>query len=193
MCASYFSSTLPSKTLDSPAKKAQPSSVSTTQTPIVELQVHPKERKPRKSNKAPAVKAAVLVKRANGVQKAQIARDLSISRPTVDAILDEADLDRQIECGTLQCAGLIPESIRVVEHRLGQNSETAAFRLLEGIGVLGPNAKQKTTQLAGLQLNVAIQNLMGQPGTLPNSGATPSTNAIEAKAETEQSKPLDSK
>ena len=46
-----------------------------------------------RSNKPPTVKAQVVAKRTQGLPKSQIARDLKISRPTVDKILAEARLD----------------------------------------------------------------------------------------------------
>jgi predicted transcriptional regulator len=134
----------------------------------------------RKSNKSPAVKAAVLIHRANGKAKREIARDLGISRPTVDVIISEANLDQQLESGRVQCSTLIPESIRVVKHRLAQNSENAAFKLLEGIGVLGREAKQNGKQ-PQIELTQAV-NIMFKQQEQKNQADTPKP-AIEVQVE----------
>lgn len=114
---------------------------------------------PKRSRKAPALKQEVVARRLAKQNKTFISEELGISRNTVTAILEESNTDRLVESGRLQVAGLIPESIRVVKHRLEKNSETAAFEVLKGIGVLGKDAKQIRIGEPGLTL--AIQNLMG--------------------------------
>lgn len=112
----------------------------------------------RRSNKAPALKAAVLIQRANGTPKMQIARELEIARGTVDAIIEEANLDVQLESGILQSVTLIPEAIRVAKHRLSQNSENMAIKVLEN--TIWP-LNQKSGKGNDPHLTLAIQNLMG--------------------------------
>lgn len=150
------------------------------------------ERKARRSSKPPAVKAAVLIKRSQGVTKSQIARDLEITRPTVNAIIEESDLDRQLSSGVLLCSTLIPKAIGVVDQRLEKGSEAAAFRLLEGIGVLGNQAKaSKSNMLADMHLQVAIQNLIQPASTIPdsalhNNAAQASTNQLSETVQVQE-------
>jgi hypothetical protein len=132
-------------------------------------------RKQRKSNKSPAVKAAVLVQRANGAQKSQIAKQLDIARGTVDAIIEEANLDVQLQSGVLQSVTLIPEAIRVAKHRLSQNSENMAIKVLENtIWPLEHNPGNRGLGHDTL-LQVAITNLI-QPAT-SNGGSAQSVQA----------------
>ena len=104
-----------------------------------------------------AVQATVIAKTILGESKTQIGKDLGIARNTVTGILEDSDIERQIVEGTLACANLIPESVRVVRHRLKKNSEHAAFRILEGIGVLG--AKGDNSQGNTVNLTVQIANM----------------------------------
>jgi hypothetical protein len=136
--------------------------------------------KPPRSTKDPVVKAKVLLKRANGETKYSISKDLGMSHNTVDVILKEANFDGQVETGRNLCSTLIPESIRVVKHRLAQNSETAAFKLLEGIGVLGKDAKP-SVQGEQFQLNQAI-SIMFKPQSTDTKQVS-ETPAITVTAE----------
>jgi hypothetical protein len=89
------------------------------------------DQKPHRSTKAPGLKAAVCIRRANGLPKRQIARELKIARNTVNSIIKEANLDQLMESGLAQGAQLIPESFRVLKHRLAMNSENAALAVLK--------------------------------------------------------------
>ena len=131
-----------------------------------------------RSRKPQAVKTAVLAKRVNGANKAQICRDLGIAKNTVNRILDESDIDAQLESGTAQACRLIPKAIKVVDDRLSKGSENAAFRLLEGVGVLGEKRNMKKSNDPSLHL--AIQNLI-MPHTSNSVSASddvPQTSAI---------------
>jgi transposase-like protein len=153
-------------------------------------------RKPRRSTKPPHVKAQVIAKRyVENKQIAEIARDTGMSRPTVYAILDEANLDGQIETGRKLSAGLIPQAIKVAEIRLAANSENMAIKVLENT-IWPLNAKTSKTNDPSLTL--AIQNLMlgptqvNQPGTLHHNAAEQGTNAkaeIAQVTESTQDKP----
>ena len=138
--------------------------------------------RPKTSKKPQAIKTAIIAKRSQGQTTTQIARDLGITRNTVNGIIEQSGIEQYLEDGTLQCARLIPESIRVVKHRLEKNSETAAFKVLEGLGVLGEHRSFKKSNDASLQ--IAIQNLI-MPHT-SNSGSSQSTStetpAIEVKS-----------
>ena len=122
--------------------------------------------KPLRSRKAPAIQAAILAKRAIGTSKRQIAKEMRISPNTVSSVIELSDFDSQLTSGRTLCAELIPSSVKVVKHRLAQNSETAAFRLLEGIGVLGKDAKP-TAPPATIELTNAV-NIMFQQKALAN-------------------------
>lgn len=99
-----------------------------------------------------------MTRRALGQSKAQISKDLGIAVNTVSNVLELNDFDAKLTDGRQLCAELIPASVRVVKHRLAQNSENAAFKLLEGIGVLGKDVKPGRSPDANL--TIAIQNLM---------------------------------
>ena len=120
---------------------------------------------PRRSRKPPALKQEVIVRRIAKQNKSQISRELGISKNTVTAILEESNTDRLIESGRLQVCELIPESIRVVKYRLEKNSEIAAFKVLEGIGVLGKDSKP--SKLPDTGLTIAINNLMQVQANTP--------------------------
>lgn len=134
-----------------------------------DLQAIPAYKKPyppKRSRKAPALKQEVIARRIAKQNKTRISNELGISRNTVTAILEESNTDRLVESGRLQVCELIPESIRVVAHRLEMNSETAAFEVLKGVGVLGKDTKPGKPPDHGLTL--AIQNLMGNVQVVEN-------------------------
>lgn len=113
--------------------------------------------KPRRSNKPPSVKTAVIAKRIEGLPKLQIAKDLEISRPTVDAILAESNLDSLMEDGRIQAFRRIPAALQTLDVRLEKNSESAAIWLLDKcFDNAGKGAKPHDQGLT-----LAIQNLMG--------------------------------
>jgi predicted transcriptional regulator len=134
-----------------------------------------KKLKQRKSRKAPSIKAAVITRRVNGQSKYKIASELGITRPTVTAILEESNIEQHLKSYQDQSVDLIPAAIEVYRDRLRKGSETAATNVLTNT-IWPLSEKRNGTQLAGLQLNVAIQNLMGQhPQTEQNK-------AIEVKS-----------
>jgi hypothetical protein len=92
--------------------------------------------KTRKSRKAPIVQQAVIAKSLIGTTKSQIARDLNISRGTVDGILSNAEIEQHVLNGRSDCVRMIPRSVRVIDQRLQKGSETAALAILRGTQVL---------------------------------------------------------
>lgn len=100
-----------------------------------------------------------MTRRALGQSKARISKELGIAVNTVSNVLELNDFDARLTDGRQLCAELIPASVRVVKNRLAQNSENAAFKLLEGIGVLGRDVKPNRSN--DPHLTLAIQNLMG--------------------------------
>ena len=162
----------------------------TLQQPSQDAIAEPRKAyKPLRSRKAPAIQAAILAKRAIGTSKRQIAKDMQISPNTVTSVIELSDFDAKLTDGRSLCAELIPASVRVVKHRLAQNSENAAFKLLEGIGVLGKDAKSSRAPDQGLTL--AIQNLMGNVQVNAPAISTeqkPNENAVIGEPETPTSK-----
>jgi hypothetical protein len=128
----------------------------------VETQVieQPKQVKRPRSIMAPSVKAAVLVSRANGISKRKIARDLHVSRPTIDVILKESNLDQQIESGRLGCANLIPKSIDVVNFRLEKNDLNAALAILNPLVLRNEQGATGKRMAGDLTLNQTLQVLL---------------------------------
>lgn len=138
----------------------------------------PNYAKGKTSNKPPAVKAAVIARRANGVNKSQIARELKLGRPTVDSILAEANLDEQMTNGLVLASELIPESIRVVKHRLSQNSESAAFGILNPLVLNRVNERQGTKMQSDIHLQQALQIIV-QPSKDSSSSQVVDTTIVD--------------
>ena len=138
---------------------------------------------PKRSNKAPAVKAAIIAKRANGEAKRKIARDLGISSPTVDVIIKEANIDQQIASGKLLCAPLIPKAVTAIETQLGKGDGELGRKFLNDMGVIGANAKPAGEQQINAFSNcqVLIQQALGNKAVPAN---TPDAQVIESKPDT---------
>jgi Helix-turn-helix domain of resolvase len=91
-----------------------------------------------KSRKPQAVKNAVLSRYVAGTSKAQIARDLNISEPTVYRILDESEIRQIVEEGHSRAVQLIPKALDAVEGRLDRGDGRIGISVLNGTGVLKP-------------------------------------------------------
>jgi hypothetical protein len=91
-----------------------------------------------KSKKPQAVKNAVLSRYVAGSSKAQIARDLNISEPTVYRILDESEIKQIVEEGHSRAVQLIPKALDAVEGRLDRGDGRIGISVLNGTGVLKP-------------------------------------------------------
>jgi hypothetical protein len=109
----------------------------------------------RKSRKHPTIQTAVIAKALTGENKTNIAKDLKITRGTVNAILNQTDIAHQIELGRSRAISLIPRSLDVVENRLEKNDGSVAISLLRGTQVLVN--QQNTTIQNNTQANVWIQ------------------------------------
>jgi hypothetical protein len=127
---------------------------------------------PRKSRKPQAIKTAVIAKRANGENKASIARDLEITPNCVTAICEESGIDRHLESSRLQSLELIPEAIRVARVRLSKDSENMAVKVLENT-IWPLNAK--TSKQPDIGLSIAIQNLMQVQTNEPQPVSAPAS------------------
>jgi len=91
-----------------------------------------------RSRKPQAVKNAVLSGYVAGSSKAQIARDLNISEPTVYRILDESEIRQIVEEGHSRAVQLIPKALDAVEGRLDHGDGRIGISVLNGTGVLKP-------------------------------------------------------
>lgn len=117
--------------------------------------------KKRRKTIPPSVKTEVVARRVQHQRITTIANEVGITRPTVYKILKESNIDELLESGRLGIARLIPKAIDVVDQRLTKGSESAAFGVLNGIGVLGKDIQLKSNHMADIHLQVAIQNLLG--------------------------------
>lgn len=95
-------------------------------------------RKPRRSNKPPLVKAAVIAKAMLGTSNTQIAEDLDINRNTVRAILSESELQQHVKevRSDLVLGGDLWKARKVMREKLEKGSESAATSILKGFNVL---------------------------------------------------------
>jgi hypothetical protein len=136
------------------------------------------------STKSPAVKAAVMVKFAEGRSRAQIARELRIDRETVTRILSEPEIEEAIEQARARCIALLPDAVRAVKSQLRKGDGDLGLRFLEKMGVLNGDAASRITMNDDPKLQVAIQLLMPPTmGTVPvPHGTSQLTGSISAGA-----------
>jgi len=135
--------------------------------------------KPRKSIKAPAIQSAVLAKRANGESKRKISKDLDIAYNTVTSVIDLNQFDEALAKNQASSIALIPQAIRVAEHRLAQNSENMAIKVLENT-IWPLNGKGAKGMKAGDSLFLSIQNLI-QPTAVKPSESTENSVVIDTE------------
>ena len=119
-----------------------------------------KSGKRNRSTLAPVIQGAVLAKRANGANKAQIARDLKISHNTVDKILDETEFDAQIAEGRSKAVGLIPEALGGLKVAFAKGDGATSCRFLEGMNVLGVQNDRPGKPDSDIHLMQSIQMLI---------------------------------
>jgi hypothetical protein len=143
-----------------------------------------KSGKPRRSTKAPAVKAAVILKRANGEHWSQISKDLQISKNTAKAIVEESEIDRQIENYRGQVIGLIPKAIAAMDTQLSKGDGSLGRQLLGDIGVIGKDAMgAKNSAVEGMQAmfkqcQVLINQAAPEPAPSPKEAITISAEVV---------------
>jgi len=78
-----------------------------------------------RSRKPQVVKTAVIAKSALGVSKAQIARELEISRNTVKRILNEAELSSLVDQGKSSLYECIPKAAELYGSKVKSDPEEA--------------------------------------------------------------------
>jgi len=135
--------------------------------------------KTSKSRKAPAIKTAVILSRANGKPWAHIAKDLKIAVNTAKAIAEESDIDRQMEVGRFTCATLIPEAITAIGTQLKKGDGELGRKFLNDMGVIGENAKNSPGP-EQIHLSQAINIMFKQQG--PQTQADTTQPVIEVNA-----------
>src|SRR6202035_4756441 len=119
--------------------------------------------KARLSMKPPAVKAAIIAKRANGEDTTKIAKDLGITRNTTRKIIAESNIDRLIESAEVGAAHLIHKSINVLDQRLDKCSESAATFILSNTVFSDRYSKQGKAIAGDTVVQLAINNLINVP------------------------------
>lgn len=132
--------------------------------------------KQRRSNKPPVTKAAVLLGRANGTPKAQIAKNLGIARMTVDTIIEEADLDRQLGAAQILSATLLPKAVEAVEKTLVRGDGALGLNFLKW--QLGENPNSKNGEQKALNAVFSNCQVLIQQAQLHKNAAAPSTNPL---------------
>jgi hypothetical protein len=154
--------------------------------------------KPRKaylsksSRKPPAIQSEVVLRRAAGQTKTQIANDLDIGRNTVSSIVELSDIDHMIEDGRVGACKRIPKSLTVIDHHLERNSLTAALAILNPL-VLSKEAAPRDSAIGSIHLQQTIQMLL-HPETKPTDlqNALPDTTLTQQVQSPEQDKQLTS-
>lgn len=109
------------------------------------------------SHKPAIVKTAVLAKHLNGVSITQIANDLDITRPTVNRILNESEIDTLIK----QAQGvLVSESPAMAQTVVNKAKKNAHFGLgiLRSLGVINAEPKANDNNGNTNALQVIFQN-----------------------------------
>lgn len=118
--------------------------------------------RPGYSKKPPIIKTEVIARRAMGQSKSQIARETEIAYNTVNCIIEESKVDELIEGGRLGCAKLIPKAVGVVDQRLDQGSESAAFGILNPLVLRGnQESVRRRSMMEDPTLQKAIRDLLG--------------------------------
>lgn len=110
---------------------------------------------------APAIVTKIVQARLAGKSKNQIRKDLHMSPNTVRKIIEESNIDKLVADQRLEAFKVAPDAIKTVHNaiRKGDNrSADHAFRLLEGLNILGPDVQP--ANVANNTLNVAIGSLL---------------------------------
>jgi len=103
------------------------------------------------SNKPRVLQTAVIAKAAIGESKSQIARDLDMTRNTVNRILDASEFNSLVDGGKSNLYQLIPEAVDVYGQRVKKNA-LEAKDFLERVSVL-PAPPQAQNVNNGIVLN----------------------------------------
>lgn len=136
------------------------SSISSVSQPVdTQPLPEPAVSKPDRTLKAPAIQHAVANLRLLGHSLREIAEKTNLSVNTVRKIIRITDVDTIIKSAKQQCADLAPKAIKAIDKALDKGSENAAFRLLEGIGVLG-DVSTSANKTSDGSINIAIANLL---------------------------------
>lgn len=123
-----------------------------------------------RSNKSLLQKTAVVTKALTGQSKSKIARDLKISRPTVDVILKEADFDNIVTQAKVKTYALLNDATDACRYQLRKkHNGNIGLELLKGVGILRPSeSSQETT------IKVMILTAQSMPPQEANAASTDS-------------------
>lgn len=111
-------------------------------------------------------KKLVLELWAQGHSNAEIATQLGMSRGNVVRTLRKIKPEERIRIADEGLKNLAMRAVGCIESAISSGDVDAAFRLLEGIGILGDQRQAGLSRLGGdTNLTVAIQNLL--PATAP--------------------------
>lgn len=134
----------------------------------------------RRSNKPQAVKDAVLVKAGMGMTKTQIAKDLGITRPTVNVILSQSEVTQHINeiRSDFVLGGDLWKARRVMRTRLNKGSESAAVAMLRGFNVLRMDNNLHVSGGIGVMLAQVPAEWMQNWEKQPEAGESTTTNGI---------------
>ena len=135
--------------------------------------------KPRKWRVSPAIRTAVVLGRAEGKPISHIAKQLGIANNTTREIIKDSNIDQQLALGHVGCAMLIPKATQAIEKSLDRGDGSLGIRLLEGLGVLGENAR-KGPQPEQFHLSQAINIMFKQQS--PQTQADTTQPVIEVNA-----------
>lgn len=108
------------------------------------------------SNKPQSVKSAVIALTLAGESNSQIARELEISRPTVQRILDESEISKIVAEGKSRAISFIPLSLDAVEDSLRKKNPKTAISILQGTGILRTGNESVAAAPPNIQVKVVL-------------------------------------
>lgn len=108
----------------------------------VEPAKHIPRRTPQRGKRISFVQRSAIITRLSMKQsKSQIARDLNITRKSVDRILAEPEIKTIISQAKSDMAKIVPMAVKTVDKRVREGSESASLAVLRGMRVLESDAK----------------------------------------------------
>lgn len=123
-------------------------------------------------------KDAIINMHVNGIATNAISRTLRIAPITIRRVLDEwRTTVGVVASGRAKLSAAIEPACETVAQAV-KRDDKAAFRLLEGMGVLGVD---KTGALTDKSINISINSLLHQPSTHTTPSNTVSTSLAESE------------
>lgn len=107
-----------------------------------------------RSRKSQLQKTTVVAKALLGESKTKIAKDLAISRPTVDVILKEAHFDELVAQAKVKTYALLNDATDACKWQLRKkHNGNIGLELLKGVGILRSSESSQETTIKVLILN----------------------------------------